>query len=158
MGVVSLKGLPIHILGSGRGGAAQMLIKHTDGSKMEPKVELPLSVLCGFGSCLWELGIGKFWDNCFYPVGSHDFEFSSRLAKKPDDMMVYSPHTMKRAAPWDEQVDVISSDDSSSPDIEMESVNECDRKQPDLSQTRIQLNIYTPTKYNIIDHHEDRIQ
>ncbi|XP_008224276.1 PREDICTED: protein RDM1 [Prunus mume] len=41
----------------------------------------------------------------------------------------YSPYTMKRAFPWDEQVDVISSDDSSSSDMEMETNIESDSKQ-----------------------------
>ncbi|KAI5344826.1 PREDICTED: RDM1 [Prunus dulcis] len=36
---------------------------------------------------------------------------------------------MKRAFPWDEQVDVISSDDSSSSDMEMETNIESDSKQ-----------------------------
>ncbi|KAM1281476.1 hypothetical protein ACFX13_022512 [Malus domestica] len=61
--------------------------------------------------------------------------WASMVLKLAAGLQVYSPHTMKRAAPWDEQVDVISSDDSSSPDMEMESVNECDSKQSDTNIT-----------------------
>lgn len=37
---------------------------------------------------------------------------------------------MKRAMPWDEQIDVISSDDSSSSDSEIEANDGCDVKLP----------------------------